>query len=375
MASKDLHISFAVWGVHHHARGRCIQLGLPIDGNAVTGVSLISRPARLCYDLLGRSPSEGKFATLRFSWLKANFEHLSSTGTELEVMQAARAYRRWSMNPGIGRSYMVPIYCLMIENHSGEGFIWMPYSVPEVTAVIPSYAQEGEAWNYWGDEHEQYITMWNNWFSRVPQMDRCLDLRPSPQYLQWYYEKGKPFLFGGRSMVVPPYTTRIGQHLPHLHHAPESEPESEPEPEPKLHSGNSSYHLNLGGDNYFPGSSSHRYHSEFHIFSPPSYSAPSCSYPPQYSAPSSSYPPPYSTPSSSYQPPYSTPSSSYPPPYSAPSGSYPSIFSTPPGLYPPPYSTPPESYLPSFSTPPNLSSSIAFDMDEENVDCRNRPQR
>ncbi|KAG8478898.1 hypothetical protein CXB51_028757 [Gossypium anomalum] len=67
-------------------------LGLPIDGNAVTGVSLISRPARLCYDLLGRSPSEGKFATLRFSWLKANFEHLPSTGTELEVMQAARAY-------------------------------------------------------------------------------------------------------------------------------------------------------------------------------------------------------------------------------------------------------------------------------------------
>ncbi|XP_017647921.1 protein MAIN-LIKE 2-like [Gossypium arboreum] len=69
-----------------------LQLGLPIDGNAVTGVSLISRPARLCYDLLGRSPSEGKFATLRFSWLKTNFEHLSSTGTELEVIQAARAY-------------------------------------------------------------------------------------------------------------------------------------------------------------------------------------------------------------------------------------------------------------------------------------------
>ncbi|XP_052876186.1 protein MAINTENANCE OF MERISTEMS-like [Gossypium arboreum] len=69
-----------------------VQLGLPIDGNVVTGVSSISRPARLCYELLGHSPSEGKFATLRFSWLKANFEHLPNTATELEVMQAARGY-------------------------------------------------------------------------------------------------------------------------------------------------------------------------------------------------------------------------------------------------------------------------------------------
>ncbi|KAK5772449.1 hypothetical protein PVK06_048738 [Gossypium arboreum] len=44
-----------------------LQLGLPIDGNVVTGVSLISRPATLCYELLGHSPSEGKFTSLRFS--------------------------------------------------------------------------------------------------------------------------------------------------------------------------------------------------------------------------------------------------------------------------------------------------------------------
>ncbi|KAH1039364.1 hypothetical protein J1N35_041107 [Gossypium stocksii] len=43
---------------------------LPIDGNAVTGVSSISRPATLCYELLGRSLSEGNFASLRFTWLK-----------------------------------------------------------------------------------------------------------------------------------------------------------------------------------------------------------------------------------------------------------------------------------------------------------------
>ncbi|KAK5812120.1 hypothetical protein PVK06_027531 [Gossypium arboreum] len=69
-----------------------LQLRLPINGNVVTSVSLISRPVILCYELLGRSPSEGKFTSLRFSWLKDNFEHLMSTANEWEVMQAARAY-------------------------------------------------------------------------------------------------------------------------------------------------------------------------------------------------------------------------------------------------------------------------------------------
>ncbi|KAH1046599.1 hypothetical protein J1N35_037383 [Gossypium stocksii] len=69
-----------------------LQLGLPIDGNAITGGSSIFRPTTLCYELLGCSPSEGKFASLRFSWLKVNFEYLPSTANEWEVMQAVRAY-------------------------------------------------------------------------------------------------------------------------------------------------------------------------------------------------------------------------------------------------------------------------------------------
>ncbi|KAK5819346.1 hypothetical protein PVK06_024336 [Gossypium arboreum] len=59
-------------------------------------------------------------------------------------MQAVRAYImnliRWSTNLGIERPYTVLIYRLMIENHAGEGFIWMPYSVPEIMAIIPSSA-------------------------------------------------------------------------------------------------------------------------------------------------------------------------------------------------------------------------------------------
>ncbi|KAH1066216.1 hypothetical protein J1N35_031203 [Gossypium stocksii] len=345
------------------------MLGLPIDGNVVTGVGSISRPARLCYELLGRSPSEGRFATLRFSWLKANFEHLPSTAIELEVMQAARGYIMHLIG-----GVLVP------DSHSSE-FISMPYSVPEIMAVIPSHAYvHSQLWcisapliNFqtvewyhgdrvlrqfgcvqyiptepgrlpiavhgmtrrglhradWGDVHEEYITMWTNRFGRIPPMDRCLDLRPSPQYLQWYYEKGKPFLFD-------------------LHHAPASEVD----PEPELHSGSSSYHPDLGGNDYFPGSSAHGYYSDFDIFSPlpHQYSTPSSSYPPLYSAPSGSYPPPYSAPSGSYLPSYSSPPEPYPSPFSSLLDLYPAPFSTPPGPYPAP-----------FSTPPGSSSSVAFE--------------
>ncbi|KAK5820005.1 hypothetical protein PVK06_025046 [Gossypium arboreum] len=61
-----------------------LLLGLLIDGSAVTGVSTISEPATLCYNLLGVSlgDAESKFTGLRFSWLKAKFEYLSINATE-----------------------------------------------------------------------------------------------------------------------------------------------------------------------------------------------------------------------------------------------------------------------------------------------------
>ncbi|MFQ6622373.1 hypothetical protein Gotur_001750 [Gossypium turneri] len=58
------------------------------------GISTISEPAILCDNLLGVSPgdAESKFTGLRFSWLKANFEHLSINVIERDVMCVARAY-------------------------------------------------------------------------------------------------------------------------------------------------------------------------------------------------------------------------------------------------------------------------------------------
>ncbi|KAH1108076.1 hypothetical protein J1N35_011844, partial [Gossypium stocksii] len=140
-----------------------VLFGLPIDRNAITGVSSISRPATLYYDLLGSSPSEGKFTSLRFSWLKVNFEHLSSTASE------------WK-------------YILTLPVRLGD---------------IHGINKRGKHGNDWVEVHEEYVSIWTNQLGWVPQMDRALDLQPSLKYIQWYSEMGKPILFGGLSMVVP----------------------------------------------------------------------------------------------------------------------------------------------------------------------------
>ncbi|MFQ6652443.1 hypothetical protein Gotur_024307 [Gossypium turneri] len=64
----------------HFTCGECMvtledvamQLGLPIDGSPVTGVSSFTDPAALCYQLLGDSPEddESNFTSLKFTWLK-----------------------------------------------------------------------------------------------------------------------------------------------------------------------------------------------------------------------------------------------------------------------------------------------------------------
>ncbi|MFQ6626915.1 hypothetical protein Gotur_004822, partial [Gossypium turneri] len=106
-----------------------LQLGLSIDGNAVTGVSSISRPATFCYELLGRSQSEGKFTSLRFSWLKANFQHLPSTANEWEVMQAVRAYIMHLIGgvlmPDANTSTVHLMYSPLLSNlHNTRSYSW-----------------------------------------------------------------------------------------------------------------------------------------------------------------------------------------------------------------------------------------------------------
>ncbi|XP_052477111.1 protein MAINTENANCE OF MERISTEMS-like [Gossypium raimondii] len=71
-----------------------VQLGLPIDGSPVTGVSSFTDPATVCYQLLGESLEDGDkyFSGIKFTWLKAKIRQLSATATEGELMCIARAY-------------------------------------------------------------------------------------------------------------------------------------------------------------------------------------------------------------------------------------------------------------------------------------------
>ncbi|KAG8477116.1 hypothetical protein CXB51_031103 [Gossypium anomalum] len=71
-----------------------LHFGLPIDGDAVTGVSAIAKSAALCYSLLGASlgDADSTCSELKFTSLKANFQHLSANATEEELVRVARAY-------------------------------------------------------------------------------------------------------------------------------------------------------------------------------------------------------------------------------------------------------------------------------------------
>ncbi|XP_016730897.1 serine/threonine-protein phosphatase 7 long form homolog [Gossypium hirsutum] len=53
---------------------------------------------------------------------------------------ASVSHQPWSVCPGIGKSYTVPIYRRMIEQHAREEFIWMPYRRSKIANVVPSSA-------------------------------------------------------------------------------------------------------------------------------------------------------------------------------------------------------------------------------------------
>ncbi|KAH1098224.1 hypothetical protein J1N35_015145 [Gossypium stocksii] len=98
-----------------------LQLGLLIDGSAVTSTSAIVEPAAICYSLLGVLPTDDE----------SNF---TVNATEHEVMCAARADIMHIIDgvlmPDANNNrvhlmyqkiYTVPIYRLLIEQHAEKG--------------------------------------------------------------------------------------------------------------------------------------------------------------------------------------------------------------------------------------------------------------
>ncbi|XP_016706847.1 serine/threonine-protein phosphatase 7 long form homolog [Gossypium hirsutum] len=165
-------------------------------------------------------------------------------------------WHAWATYPGIGKSCDVPIYRMRIEQHAREGFIWMPYRRPEITNVVPPSAlvdshtwctntpiinfnvvewyhgdrvlrqfgciqpipdspcqlgkdhgltKRGRVQLDWGIYHRKYVTLWYDRLHRIPQMVMATDLQPSRQYTEWYHSRGKPYLLGAQSTIIPPY--------------------------------------------------------------------------------------------------------------------------------------------------------------------------
>ncbi|KAA3456270.1 serine/threonine-protein phosphatase 7 long form-like protein [Gossypium australe] len=72
-----------------------VQLGLSINGEAMTGLGRVPDPWGTCKQLLGRVPpnnEEGRLTYIKFTWLKENFQHLLSSLTQMDIIYAARAF-------------------------------------------------------------------------------------------------------------------------------------------------------------------------------------------------------------------------------------------------------------------------------------------
>ncbi|XP_038999034.1 serine/threonine-protein phosphatase 7 long form homolog [Hibiscus syriacus] len=70
-----------------------LQLGLPIDGMAVTGCSLLDWKDE-CQNLLGVVPPEEHLngSRVKLTWLQSTFQHLPENASEKDIKYAARAY-------------------------------------------------------------------------------------------------------------------------------------------------------------------------------------------------------------------------------------------------------------------------------------------
>ncbi|KAK5824283.1 hypothetical protein PVK06_019054 [Gossypium arboreum] len=76
-------------------QGVAVQLGLSVNGDAVTRLGKVPDPWGTCKRLLGRvsrNDDEGRLTHIKFNWLKQNFRHLPSSPKQMDIIYAARAF-------------------------------------------------------------------------------------------------------------------------------------------------------------------------------------------------------------------------------------------------------------------------------------------
>ncbi|KAG8501045.1 hypothetical protein CXB51_003142 [Gossypium anomalum] len=69
-----------------------LQVGLPLDGYAVTGFASSTDWEAMCYELLGAIPDKINGGRIEMGWLRDTFPEPNNDSTELERIRYARAY-------------------------------------------------------------------------------------------------------------------------------------------------------------------------------------------------------------------------------------------------------------------------------------------
>ncbi|KAG8498959.1 hypothetical protein CXB51_005307 [Gossypium anomalum] len=69
-----------------------LQLGLPVDGCAVTGSASSTDWGAVCYKLLGAIPNKINGGRIEMGWLRGTFPEPNNDSTKLERIRYARAY-------------------------------------------------------------------------------------------------------------------------------------------------------------------------------------------------------------------------------------------------------------------------------------------
>ncbi|KAG8502329.1 hypothetical protein CXB51_000306 [Gossypium anomalum] len=171
-----------------------LQLGLPVDGDAVTGSVHSADWGAVCYELLGATPDNINGGRIKMGWLRDTFLEPNDGSTELEKIRYARAYilqitggyLMLDLSRNLGSAVLATLYremcgatrpnkvkirgclsllwnhsasyarlptCLedirlLLEQRSEAQFQWTPYEDPAIRAVIPDeYLQNPNAWH------------------------------------------------------------------------------------------------------------------------------------------------------------------------------------------------------------------------------------
>ncbi|XP_052478333.1 protein MAIN-LIKE 1-like [Gossypium raimondii] len=166
-----------------------VQLGLPVDGSPVTGLSLLTDPATVCYQLLGESPED-------------------ATASEGELMCAARAYIMHMigallMSDANGDSVHLSYLPLLGDLSTARSYSWG-------SAVLATlYKELCRATEPQVKDIDGCLILLQSWaLYRMPFLARVSHqpyLYPLP--LRWTTRPGI-----GKSSDVPIYRMRIEQH-------------------------------------------------------------------------------------------------------------------------------------------------------------------